>query len=56
MLGISARTVQRWQARGGGEDLRHGPKSAPANKLSDAEERRVLKIANSPDYRDHRTW
>jgi transposase InsO family protein len=52
MLGISARTVQRWQARGGGEDLRHGPKSAPANKLSDAEERRVLKIANSPEYRD----
>lgn len=52
VLGLSARTIQRWQARGGGQDLRHGPKRVPANKLSEAEERRILKVANSPEYRD----
>ena len=51
-LGISARTVQRWQTQGGGEDRRYGPKHAPANKLSDAEKRQILAVANSPEYRD----
>lgn len=52
MLGLSARTVQRWQHAGGGEDRRYGPKRAPANKLSDAEKRQILAVANSPEYRD----
>lgn len=51
-LGLSARTVQRWQLRGGGEDGRLGPKSEPANKLSEAERRRMVTIATSPTYRD----
>lgn len=50
MLGLSARAVQRW--RGGGEDLRCGPRREPANKLSQAERRRMARIANSPAYRD----
>lgn len=52
MLGLSVRTVQRWTARGGGEDRRYGPKSEPANKLSEVEVARILAVANSPEFRD----
>jgi len=52
MLGLSARTVQRWQDQDGGEDRRYGPKTEPANKLSEPERRQILSIANSPEYRD----
>lgn len=54
VLGISGRTLQRWrsQGEGGGEDRRHGPKHAPANKLSEKERRRILEVANQPEYRD----
>lgn len=51
-VGLDARTLQRWRAQNVGEDRRHGPKSAPSNKLSAAERQRVLEVANSPDYRD----
>jgi putative transposase len=51
-VGLDARTLQRWRAQNVGEDRRYGPKSAPQNKLSAAERERVLKIANSPEYRD----
>ena len=44
--------MQRWRWRGVGEDGRAGPKTAPANKLSDAERREILKVVNSPEYRD----
>lgn len=49
VVGITVRTVQRW--RGKAEDGRCGPKSEPANKLSLAEKRRILDIANSPEFR-----
>jgi len=52
VLGLRARTVQRWRTQDGGEDRRCGPKSAPANKLSEGEKRKVLSVANSPEYRD----
>ncbi len=52
MLGLSLRTVQRWQTQGSGEDLRCGPKRAPANKLSEPERRKIVKVATSPEYRD----
>lgn len=52
MLGLSVRTVQRWQAQDGGEDRRYGPKSEPANKLSETEKRKIVAVANSPEYRD----
>jgi len=51
-MGLSARTVQRWQAQDGGQDRWYGPKHAPANKLSDAEKRQIVAVANSPEYRD----
>jgi len=51
-LDLDPRTVQRWRAQDVGDDRRHGPKTAPNNRLSDAERKRVLDIANSPAYRD----
>jgi len=52
VLGLAPSTVQRWRARGGGDDNRHGPKAEPKNKLSDAEVAELLDVATSPKYRD----
>ncbi len=52
MVGLTERTVQRWVAQGGGDDLRRGPKSTPRNKLTAAEEQQVLAVANSPEFHD----
>lgn len=52
LLGLDPRTVQRWQAQGGGEDRRRGPGTAPRNKLSEGERARVLAAMNSPSFRD----
>ncbi len=50
ILELSARSVQRWRV--GGQDLRRGPKSTPANKLSAQERQRLLEVVNSPRFRD----
>lgn len=52
VLEISPRTVERWKAAHGGEDGRLGPKHEPANKLTQMERKRLLKVVNSPEYRD----
>lgn len=52
VIGVSSRTVQRWRRPGGGEDRRRGPKREPSNKLSAKEREQVLKVADSPEYRD----
>lgn len=52
LLGLDSRTLQRWRARGGGEDLREGPKTSPANTLSEVERARILEAVNSPEFRD----
>ena len=52
VVGLPARTVQRWRAQGGGEDRRCGPKTAPRNRLSEAERAKVLKVANNAENRD----
>jgi len=49
-LGVSERTLQRWQLSA--EDGRHGPHSAPANRLSDVERQMVVAMANSAQFRD----
>jgi putative transposase len=51
LLGLSLRTLQRWGDEVG-EDGRKGPLSSPANKLSDGERREVLRVVNSPEFRD----
>jgi transposase-like protein len=53
VAGISERTVQRWRRESdGGEDRRRGPNTVPGNKLSEHEERRLLRVLTSPEYRD----
>ena len=51
VLGIAARTVQRWQARPA-EDARRGPKTAPPHQLSQAEKDEVVGLVNQPAYRN----
>lgn len=50
-LGLDQRTVQRWK-KGPSEDQRRGPKTSPANKLSETERRHVLEVVNQPEHRD----
>jgi transposase InsO family protein len=50
VLGIAARTVQRWQ--GQPADARRGPKTAPAHQLSQAEKDEVVRLLNRPAYRN----
>lgn len=52
VLGVSPRMVERWKASESLEDGRKGPKKEPVNKLSELERRRLLKVVNSPAYRD----
>jgi putative transposase len=52
VLGISPRMVERWKASQGSEDSRQGPKSEPANKLTEMERARLLAVVNNPEYRD----
>lgn len=51
ILGLTARTLQRWRHQKGGYDRRNGP-IAPANKLTPDERNQVLSVANSPQYRE----
>jgi putative transposase len=50
-LGLTLRTVERWR-RGVGEDLRCGPRTPPANRLTEAERRTIVEVSNSVTYRD----
>lgn len=51
LLGLSARTLERWRA-GPSEDARQGPRGAPPNKLTSGERVVVLRTVNSAAYRD----
>lgn len=52
ILGIDARTVQRWKRQGIGDDRRAGPRRRPGNRLTGTEQRHVLEILNRPDFCD----
>lgn len=52
LLGLDARTVQRWRNQDIGDDRRAGPTTTPKNKLSDAERQQILKVVNGPEFRD----
>jgi len=52
ILEVSARMVERWKASESLEDGRKGPSKEPANKLTELERKRILKVVNSPEYRD----
>lgn len=42
----------RWRKSKAGEDLRKGSVAVPANKLTEHERKQIVRIANSPEYRD----
>ena len=51
LLGLSVRTLERW--RGAHPiDVRHGPRTAPANALTPAERAALVSVATSAPYRD----
>ena len=51
-LGLSARTLQRWNQTAESCDKRCGPITVPANKLTPEEKVEVLAVANSAEFRD----
>lgn len=52
VLEITERTLQRWVKKTDLKDGRHGPLTAPRNKLTETERERVLCLLNSEEYRD----
>jgi transposase InsO family protein len=50
VIGLSARTIERWRARPDGDDRRMGPRHQPRNALSDLEQARALDVMTSPVY------
>lgn len=52
VLGITIRTLQRWEQAETLEDGRRGPKNGPANALSVEERKQIISISSSPEYRD----
>jgi len=52
ILEISVRTLQRWEKEADKGDQRAGPKSKPANSLSEAEKMLVVAVVSSPWFRD----
>src|SRR5688500_2589676 len=51
-VGVAQRTVQRWKRLETTEDGRRGPRTQSGNRLSEAERKRVLEVANSEKYRN----
>lgn len=51
-LELNIRTLQRWKKEGGIIDKRYGPLTQPRNKLGDAERANILRVVNSPEYRN----
>jgi putative transposase len=52
LVNLSSRSVERWRAQDGGDDMRAGPLTPPSHKLTKAEREVVLNVANSPEFRD----
>ena len=52
VLGVSERTLQRWEKEPKGGDQRQGPKSKPKNSLSEAEKMLIIAVSTSPQFRD----
>ncbi len=50
IIGISARTIERWRDQPGGDDRRCGPRRQPRNALTAAEEAHLLAVMTSVRY------
>ncbi len=51
-VGLSAKTFQRWIKPDNVQDGRLDAKHEPKNKLTEIERRRIINVANEPDYAD----
>ncbi len=52
VIGLEARTLQRWRQCPDQGDRRQQRVQAPPNKLTDIERQRIVKIVNSPEFGD----
>ena len=50
LVGLSARTIQRWKSRPDGDDLRKGPSGRPVNALTPEETAQVISVMTSSRY------
>ncbi len=50
ILGLSARTLQRWSLPNQTQDGRINAIKTPANRLTDMERQRIIKVVNSAEY------
>jgi putative transposase len=54
-MGISPRMQERWRSlerEGKNQDRRYGPNTEPANKMSASERKEILRMINTPRFRD----
>jgi hypothetical protein len=51
-LGLTIRTIQRWEVQGL-TDNRKGSRAVPGNKLSDHEKARIINVLESPRFSDY---
>ena len=51
VVGVSARTIQRWRSHPNADDRRCGPHHRPSNALSAREETEILTLLTSAEYR-----
>lgn len=52
IIGISAKTLQRWMRPDNDEDDRPNAERNPANRLSAIERQRIIRVCNQPEYAD----
>jgi putative transposase len=52
LVGLSARTLQRWEQSPVTGDQRRGPITVPSNKLTPEEKAKVVSVVTSPEFRD----
>jgi len=50
LVGLSARTIERWREHPHTEDRRQGPQRRPGNALSPSEQARIVAVMTSPEY------
>ena len=50
LVGVAARTLQRWQRPETAEDGRRGPRTAPRHTLSPGERAQMVAIAARPEF------
>jgi transposase InsO family protein len=51
-IGLSIRTLQRWEKTPDQADQRHGPNNNSVKQLSEEERQNIIAISNSVEYRD----